>query len=98
MKPGSCQIHLMPDALDRAWTSLYNQAVEANDKAGMNSVESRVAAKASLEDFTGPHFKDCVDSVDFLTPGWVHVGLTDGTMYSYPTTDVARVKSYRSPE
>lgn len=107
MKPGSCQIYLMPDARRRAAEALYpiprmpdrlgEDVYDYTARALEHAAEHADKLKAR-EDFTGPHFKDCVSQINF-DDGFVHVTLTtDFTTYSYPMTDVARVKSYRSPE
>ena len=84
---GSCQIHLREDARRRAAEAVFPLNPSPTDPL----VDLNLAA---WDGFTGPHFKQCVEGVDLTIPGWVNVLLDDGTVYSYPANDVARVKTY----
>lgn len=108
MSGTSCQIHLRDDARRRAAAALYPIPVLASPthntdpadyiaKVNAHTIKYADELQAQRE-FTGPHFKDCVEEVDFRCPGWVHITLDDtyGTTYSYPAADVARVKTYRN--
>lgn len=110
MTAGSCKIHLRADARRRAAAAIfpipayplpeadtdpadYGASVDAHTLKYADELQARA-------EFTGPHFKDCVEQVTFDDSGkWVHVTLTGGSpgdTYSYPAEDVARVKTYRS--
>ena len=110
---GSCQIHLKPDARRQAAMALHpipgwptiQPTEELDDYTARHTAHAAKYADElqAREEFTGPHFKDCVAEVNFDEQGWVHVVLVGeyvqgapGTVYSYPSADVARVKTYRS--
>lgn len=105
---GSCQIHLKEDARLKAAKASYpapafpGQSANTDPDAYTQAVsEYHLKFADSLQaqsEFTGPHFKDCVARVNFDQTGWVHVvldGPAPATTYSYPASDVARVKTYR---
>lgn len=107
MSAGSCQIHLRDDARRRAAAALYPIPVLASATTFNDTVDYIQAVNEhnlkyadelqAQREFTGPDFKGCVAQVKFDEGGWVHVILDDGepgTVYSYPSADVARVKTY----
>lgn len=108
MSAGSCQIHLRDEARRKAAAASYPIPALALPTHNtdpdvyitqVNKHNLKYADELQAQrEFTGPHFKDCVAEVRFDDAAWVHVilaGPEPSTTYSYPASDVARVKTYR---
>lgn len=88
-----CHIILMPEPHDRAWQFLYNQKAKELPEG---TVDRYAVARKQLEGWLGPQFED-VAAVQFAE-GCVFVVLHDKTCYTYPLSEVARVKTFFTQE
>lgn len=88
-KTRHCHIILMPEPHERAWQWLYQQKAAALPE---DTKDRYKTAREQMQGWLGPQF-DNIKNVSF-TDGWIHVLLHDSTSYSYPRSEVARVKTF----
>jgi len=88
-----CHIILMPEPHNRAWQFLYEQKVKALPPDHPNP---HGTIRERMKGWLGPQFEDVAQVT--VAEGCVSVRLHDYTTYTYPLTEVARIKTFITQE